>query len=129
MSYGGHPDPKNFNNIPKHLFSALKAYAESGRRTGDCLKTIIANDFMEAMGRADPETVAAFPAIACYIYMEFPAPSHGSYGCYQAWSEYKCFEFEAGENPTPEQKTKLRELRKATNTAKEEATKEKSKWL
>jgi len=84
-------DPRDKSNIPPHLLHSLISYAEKGTRTGDCMRAILANDFLEGVGRADQDTVAALPAIASFIYMEMPSHCHGSYEVYEAWTAYKSY--------------------------------------
>jgi len=57
---------------------ALEAYAYKGRELGDFLTAVVANDLMEAMGRADSYNRATIHQICSFIYNELPSTCHGS---------------------------------------------------
>jgi hypothetical protein len=114
-------DARSYDNIPPLVMEAMKRYAKEGSGVGDFLQAVIGNDFMDAIGRADDYSIRVLPAIASYIYMEFPAKSHGSRQVYRAWLALnKAKRDEA----TPELQ---RRLRTELDTANKEATEWKKK--
>ena len=78
-------DPRNYDNIPPVLVNAMMLYAEEGHPVGGFLQAVIANDFLDAVGRADIHSMQALPAIACWVYNEMPSPCHGSRTVYEKW--------------------------------------------
>lgn len=53
--------------------------------TGSCVRAILANDLMEAFGRADDRTAVEMKSIVTYIYNKIPGACWGSYGKVDAW--------------------------------------------
>lgn len=74
--------------IPKRMRETLDLYAQQGVPPGSCTRAILANDLLEAFGRADIETTIAMPAIAAYVYNRMPRGCHGSYDAVDAWIEH-----------------------------------------
>ena len=68
---------------------AIDAYVESGLPLGGFLTTVMENDLMGAMARADVYNRASLHAICGYIYMEIPSDCHGSREKVEAWYERK----------------------------------------
>lgn len=73
------------NTIPEHLLRGLNAYAHDGIPTGSFLRAVLENDLMMAVGRADPESLAALPAICAFVNYELPSACHGSPENVAAW--------------------------------------------
>ena len=71
--------------MPEHLEESLTLYAEHGVPTGDFLRACLANDLLEAAGRADGQNIHNLGVIAAYIYNELPRGSHGSREAVDAW--------------------------------------------
>lgn len=65
----------------------LDRYAQQGIPTGGFLRAVLANDLMEAMGRADPGNRATMFEICSYVYNEIPYNCHGSYKIVDEWIE------------------------------------------
>jgi hypothetical protein len=72
------PDPRQ---CPPDIVESLEAYQQEGRPTGDFLRAVIANDLMEAFGRADEHNLKALPHIVAWAYQHLRGP-HGSYEAY-----------------------------------------------
>ena len=76
--------------------ASLDRYAQSGVPTGGFLRAVLANDLMDAMGRAYSENKYAIHEIASYVYNELPAECHGSYEKVDAWIKKKLEERKVG---------------------------------
>lgn len=73
--------------IRQDMMEALERYLRKGIPTGSFLRALLANDFMEACGRADDLNLANLPAYAAYMYNELPGNCHGSYEIVDAWTK------------------------------------------
>jgi hypothetical protein len=71
--------------IPQHLRAGLGSYINHHQPTGGGLQAILENDLHGALTRADPETRAALPTIACFLHNEAPSACHGSKENVAAW--------------------------------------------
>jgi hypothetical protein len=58
---------------------SIRRYVDHGIPTGGFLRAVLANDLMQAVGRADESSLANLAEIARYIYNDIPANAHGSY--------------------------------------------------
>lgn len=77
----------DYERIPFSTFKSLRLYQEGGVIPGSFLHAVLANDLMEAMGKADIWNRQALFHICAYIWEQLPAGSHGSYETVQAWSK------------------------------------------
>lgn len=75
----------NYQRLPEHMRDAARLYIERGIKPGDFLTALLANDFMEAVGRADDTNLAALGTWAKWIYNEIPRGAHGSYNHVADW--------------------------------------------
>lgn len=73
--------------VPPHLHRGIRGYVLHGQPVGDFLTACFANDFREAVGRADDEALAAILEIARLLYGYVPAESWGSRDHVRAWQE------------------------------------------
>lgn len=85
----------NADLCPADIRESIDAYVQTGRPTGDFLHAVLANDLMEAVGRADVYNLEALPHICAYLYNDVPASCHGSYDTVKDWLERKRREWEA----------------------------------
>lgn len=67
-----------YAGIPYALLESLVAYRDRGRPVGGFLEAFLANDLRSAVGYADPESLAAFRALATFVHCQMPAGAHGS---------------------------------------------------
>lgn len=72
--------------IPERMTPALERWIERGQLPGEFLQAVLRNDLREAVGRADPENLAALPAYVGYLYNEAPAGCYGSPEKMAAWA-------------------------------------------
>ena len=75
--------------IPELVKESLDRYAKDKIPTGDFLRACLANDLMEAVGRADIINMRHLQDIASYIYNEIPSSCHGSYDIVREWLKRK----------------------------------------
>ena len=75
----------NYDNLPEHMRDGARNYVESGIPPGGFMRAIMANDFLEAAGRADHINVEALKSWALFIYNDVPRECHGSYERVDAW--------------------------------------------
>ena len=64
--------------IPARIREGLDRYACYGVQTGDFLQAVLSNNLMEAIGRADVDSLAAIQPICKYVHNALPGVCHGS---------------------------------------------------
>lgn len=64
--------------IPRRIREGLDRYACYGVPTGDFLRAVLSNNLMEAVGRADDDSLAAIQSICQYVHNALPGVCHGS---------------------------------------------------
>lgn len=83
MAY--YDEKANWSLIPTHMHEGVEAYVMTGRPCGDFLTALLANDFMEAAGRADDHNLNALKGWAIFLYCHVPSGCRGSYEHVRAW--------------------------------------------
>ena len=71
--------------IPYNLKEALDRYVQHRIPAGGFLEAVLANDLMEAFGRADMNNREILFDICAYIYNEIPRNCHGSWDVVRSW--------------------------------------------
>lgn len=71
--------------IPEQIEESLILYRDKHIRTGGFLEAVLANDLMEAFGRADIYNRMEMFNICSYVYNNMPYNCHGSYEIVKAW--------------------------------------------
>lgn len=74
-----------YNLIPSHMHSAIENYILHGFSPGGFLTAVLANDLMEAVGRADQINQQSLVGWCRFIYNHTPSTSHGSYEAVEKW--------------------------------------------
>jgi len=64
--------------IPQSTIDALKRYVEKGIPTGGFLYSVLTNNFIRAVGRADDSNRVVLHAIHLFVYNEMPADCWGN---------------------------------------------------
>jgi hypothetical protein len=59
--------------VPWHLQEGLRHYFEQRVPTGSFLEAVLGNDLVEAIGRADPESMAGMKGLVTWLYNYTPA--------------------------------------------------------
>ncbi len=73
------------HGIEPNLCAGLIDYAKNHREQGSFLMAALANDFIEAVCRASPESLACIRGVATFIHNELPGACHGSPEKVRAW--------------------------------------------
>ncbi len=68
---------------------SIDNYVRLGIPPGGFVASVLANDLMGALGRADEGNRLDIFEICEYVYNEIPADSHGSYEIVKDWMEKK----------------------------------------
>lgn len=71
--------------IPKEIEKSLILYRDEHIKPGGFLEAVLANDLMEAFGRADIYNRMEMFNICLYVYNNMPRNCHGSYEIVRAW--------------------------------------------
>lgn len=81
--------PLNFEgfNIPEHTQGALSRYIEDGYQPGGFLTSVLCNDLMGAVARADGENIWALKDICQFVYNCVPSDAWGSAAKMDAYME------------------------------------------
>jgi hypothetical protein len=74
-------------NIPDSTKQALTDYIERGIQTGGFLYSVLSNDLMGAIGRADKDNFVAIKDITGWVYNEAPAGCWGNEAVVLRWME------------------------------------------
>lgn len=68
------------------LRESLIRYAVHGVATGGFLRSFLANDLMQSIGRADADSLEQFSKLALFVHNWLGADCHGSYEKVDAWT-------------------------------------------
>jgi len=71
--------------IPIEVKATIDRYVKDKIPPGSFVRAVLANDFLEAVGRADVHNQRHLVSIAAYIYNNIPSNCHGSYKIVNAW--------------------------------------------
>lgn len=106
-------DRRNYKLIPPVTRESIVAYALNGQEVGGFLQAVLANDFMDAIARADHDNIKGIEAIRQFIYQDTPGLCHGSRAIYRAWINLHI----ARRDGTVEQVRGAQEILEAANRA------------
>jgi hypothetical protein len=73
--------------IPEHMQEHLDAYVEEHRQVGGFLISVLTNDLVGAVKRADAENLLALPDYVKWLYWNAPSRCWGSPEKVKAWLE------------------------------------------
>lgn len=77
---------KDFHQgVKQSTIDTINNYVKKGWPPGGFVTAVLANDLMEALGRADLENRQAIFEICEYVYNDIPGACHGSPDIVQAW--------------------------------------------
>lgn len=81
------PDHVEFlwQRVPGHLREGLNAYLMDHHKPGDFLCSVLKNDLVGSVTRADPASYGALRDIVAYLLACAPAPSFGSKHNFDEW--------------------------------------------
>ncbi|MES2634070.1 MAG: hypothetical protein V4669_13935 [Pseudomonadota bacterium] len=75
----------DYATIPQAVREALDRHAEEHAPTGDFTTAVLRNDLMQAISRADADSLRALPSICAYVMIYLPGGCHGSREKVAAW--------------------------------------------
>lgn len=71
--------------VPEYMYDGVVLYVLHGLQPGSFMRAVLANDLMEAIGRADHENTHAMHRWCALVYNDLPGDCHGSYEIVDAW--------------------------------------------
>lgn len=71
--------------IPPNIKLALDKWASNGDIPGDFVLAVLHNDLMDAVCRADADSLASIRDIVLYVYNDLPSPCWGSLQNVNLW--------------------------------------------
>ncbi len=74
-----------YPTIPLRTQQTLKRYVEDGLEPGGFLTSVLCNDLMGAIARADSENIVALKSICQFVYNEIPGSAWGSPNQMKTW--------------------------------------------
>ena len=75
----------NYDTCPDHVRDSLQLYIEQGYGPGGFLYSVLSNDLMAAVSRADNTSLAVLPAMVSWLYNEVPTACYGSPQRVRSW--------------------------------------------
>jgi hypothetical protein len=85
-------DAEKYKHIPLRILENLEAYKKSqSPHPGGFLTAVLENNLVEAVHRADSDSLKALPAIVAYVWEELPGNSWGTPEKVEKWLE-RCVE-------------------------------------
>lgn len=78
-------DCSDYDTVPSHTKEALARYVEHRLEPGGFLQSVLTNDLIGSVARADTWNKAALPDIVRFVYNRCPAGCHGSRENYEDW--------------------------------------------
>ena len=69
--------------IPPRIVESINRYVWHGCPTGDFLRSVLSNDLMNAVARADADSMASLQAICMYIHNAVPSGITGGHEEYK----------------------------------------------
>jgi hypothetical protein len=94
----------NYLILPEHMQDAMRRYVEHGIRPGSFLYLILCNDFVHALGHADPINMARIVSFAGFLYLEASQGCWGSREKVDAWIKARELEREEKRKQEMEEK-------------------------
>lgn len=74
--------------VPGEFANPMYNYLVHGFSPGGCFTSVLANDFMNAVGRSHPSnTIEAFKSLAGWIRDTVPGEAWGSYEAVELWTK------------------------------------------
>jgi hypothetical protein len=77
--------PVDYSPLPEHMQDGMRRYIENGIEPGGFMMSVLCNDFMGAVGRADSINKARLADYAQWLYMCAPPACFGSREKVVAW--------------------------------------------
>jgi hypothetical protein len=74
-----------YDRLPEHMREHARAYVEEHQPVGNFLAAVLANDLVDAFGRADADNRAAMADWAKWLWNDIPSACWGSREKVEAW--------------------------------------------
>jgi hypothetical protein len=84
-------DFTDYTMIPEHTQGALHRYVEQGLEPGGFLTSVLTNDLMGAISRADSDNIRVLKDICTFIYNNVPSNAWGNSDKVHAWIDASLF--------------------------------------
>lgn len=75
----------DYSRLPEHMQEPARKYVEEGRHPGDFLTAVLANNLVEAFGRADSKNQDHMQDWVIWLYNECPGGAWGSEKRIKEW--------------------------------------------
>lgn len=75
----------DYSQLPEHMQAPMQRYIEKRIPPGSFLTSILCNDLMGALARADDVNMHALPAYGRFLYNNAPCGCFGSRENFEAW--------------------------------------------
>lgn len=75
----------DYSTLPDNMRGGMERYIQYGIRPGGCLSAILANDLMQAVGRADEKTLAGLWSICSFLHSHAPVTCYGDWQTVEEW--------------------------------------------
>ena len=79
----------DYSLIPEHMRRGVEDYVENGLKPGDFLVSVLENNFVDSIARADSINKYRLYDWAKFLYEEMPIGSWGSKEKVEAWMKKK----------------------------------------
>lgn len=79
--------PINYSMLPAHMQEAMQLWIERGIDGGSFMTSVLCNDLMGAIGRADGTNINRLKDYAMFLYNEAPPGCYGSPEKVSAWAK------------------------------------------
>lgn len=88
----------NYNVLPENLRNGMQCYVEHHIKPGDFLTACLANDFIDAVGRASTKSYDYIHSVALFLYNELPGRTYpdSPWGSYEAITKWVSSKAEKG---------------------------------
>lgn len=77
----------DYGILPRHMREGMQLWIERGIDGGSFMMSILCNDFMGAVSRADSTNIDRLKDFAMFLYNEAPPACFGSREKVKAWAE------------------------------------------
>jgi hypothetical protein len=71
--------------VPPRILASLERYRDHGVPVGGFLKAVLGDKLLDAVCRADPDSLESIRAIAMWVHWELPSRAHGSAEAIEEW--------------------------------------------
>ena len=77
----------NYSILPEHMQDGMRRWIEHGIPAGSFMMSVLCNDLIGALGRADSINIERLRSYGTFLYSEAPSECHGSPEKVAAWEK------------------------------------------